>query len=459
LATATSSLEIRSTGLRNHPRALTFLFLTQMWERFSFYGMRSLLILYLISGPLQPERAPHVIGYESLKGVLESVFGPLSAQATASQIYGLYVALVYLMPLPGGILADRWLGWRKSTLLGGALIACGHLLMTSEPALLLALLLITLGSGCFTPNIVAQVGALYESADPRRDSAFSLFYLGVNLGAFISPLVCGTVGEIFGWHYGFALAGGGMLIGLATFIAGRKHLPADPGGRTARPSPGTRAASGGGSLWIVLTVLVLLSTLFWASYEQVGNVLNLWLLNSTDRSLFGHELHVTWFQSVNPLLILTLTPVLIAFWARLGARGREPSTLAKMASGCLLLAAAYLVLALAVLTSGGERVSWMWTLIALFCVTLGELYLAPTSWSLFSRLAPPHLASVSMGIWYLSLFAGGYLAGLLGTFWDRLSHLQFWLLIATVTGTGGVGLLLVKNMIERRVAAYEQEPR
>lgn len=438
-----------------HPRGLVFLCLTQMWERFSFYGMRSLLILYLTQHLLIDDGGAKVIGYESLVGLLERLFGPLSVQAVASQIYGCYEGLIYFTPLIGGIIADRWVGQRLSVYVGGTLIALGHLLMMNESALLLALTLIIIGSGAFTPNLATQVGALYEGADPRRDSAFSLYYLGINIGAFIAPLICGTVGEIFGWHYGFSLAAIGVTIGLFTYRAGRKHLPPDVMRVPPQETDTPRATMKG--IWLSLAVLTLLSTLFWASYAQVGNVLNLWLLNETDRTIgTSFELKVSWFQSVNPLLILLGTPLILAFWAARTARGRRSSTITRMILGCLFVACGYLILAAAVASSGaGERVSWLWTIAYLMLLTLGELYLSPTSWSLFSRLAPRGMASLAMGIWFLALFAGSYLGGILGMFWERLPRIGFWILVAAVAAAGALGLWLLKRTLEHLIASHE----
>src|SRR5229473_4493036 len=214
--------------LFGHPRALSFLFATEMWERFSYYGMRSLLTLYMLKYVLQPPQAESVIGLSALKRLLEIPFGPLDIQPLSSQIYGLYTGLVYLTPVFGGLLADRVLGHRRTVIIGASLMAAGHFMMAFEPLLLFALLTLILGNGAFKPNMSAQVGDLYAPGDPRRDRAYSIFYVGINLGAFLAPLVCGTLGERVGWHYGFGAAGVGMLIGLATYLAGSSHLPPDP---------------------------------------------------------------------------------------------------------------------------------------------------------------------------------------------------------------------------------------
>src|SRR5208283_1704381 len=224
--------------LLGHPKGLTFLFTTEMWERFSYYGMRSLLVLYMTKYLLAPVHSGNVLGLASVKNALEAVFGPLDVQPLSSQIYGFYTALVYLTPFFGGLLADRVLGQRRTVIVGAVLMAIGHFLMCLESMFFPALLFLILGNGAFKPNISTQVGALYPQGDHRRDRAFSIFYLGINLGAFLSPLVCGTLGEVYGWHYGFSAAGVGMLVGLAIYLAGQKHLAPDYlAGRTSGHVP------------------------------------------------------------------------------------------------------------------------------------------------------------------------------------------------------------------------------
>src|SRR5436190_9932087 len=213
--------------LFGQPRGLTFLFATEMWERFSYYGMKALLVLYMVKYLLHPEHAQSVIGFASLQAALESVFGPLEIQPLSSHIYGLYTGLVYLTPVLGGYLADRVFGQRRTVIIGATLMAIGHFMMAFEPLFLLALLVLILGNGAFKPNISTQVGTLYSPVDPRRDRAFSIFYVGINLGAFLAPLVCGTLGEELGWHYGFSAAGIGMTIGLSVYLYASRTLPPD----------------------------------------------------------------------------------------------------------------------------------------------------------------------------------------------------------------------------------------
>ena len=276
----------RSNDLFGHPRGLTFLFATEMWERFSYYGMRALLVLYMVKYLLLPGHADNVIGLAALKHALESLIGPLDSQPLSSHIYGLYTGLVYLTPLFGGMLADRVLGQHRTVLLGAALMAIGHFMMAFEPLFLIALTLLILGNGAFKPNISAQVGGLYAPGDRRRDRAYSIFYVGINVGALLAPLVCGTLGEEFGWHYGFTAAGVGMTIALA-------DLCSTPCRRCRRTSCTRRNSwrsrrngarpQGMARAFCALIALFVPTTLFWATYEQQGNTIVLWADDHTDR--------------------------------------------------------------------------------------------------------------------------------------------------------------------------------
>ncbi|MGO9473287.1 MAG: peptide MFS transporter, partial [Rhodomicrobium sp.] len=380
--------------LFGHPRGLAFLFGTEMWERFSYYGMRALLVLYLVKYLLLPGHAEHVIGLASLRGGLESLFGPLETQPLASQIYGLYTALVYLTPIAGGLIADRVLGQRRTVIIGAVLMAIGHFMMAFEPLLLFALLTLILGNGAFKPNISTQVGELYAPGDSRRDRAFSIFYVGINLGAFLAPLVCGTLGEELGWHYGFAAAGIGMLTGLAIYLRGLRELPPDElqKAKAAHREHDPLTVRDWRAI-AALLVLFLPNTLFWATYEQQGNTIALWADSFTDRSVnllfWRGEIPVTWFQAFNPFMIFTFTPFIVALWTRQAREGREPSSVTKMAIGCFGVTLANLVMAYAALhVSGGAKASWLWLLGYFVIITIGELYLSPVGLSLVSKVAP-----------------------------------------------------------------------
>ena len=305
---------IGATGdLFGHPKGLAFLFTTEMWERFSYYGMRALLVLYMTKYLLVSDHAGTVLGFAGLKRILEASFGPLDVQPLSSQIYGLYTALVYLTPIFGGLLADRVLGQRRTVVIGATLMAIGHFMMAVEQLFLLALLALILGSGAFKPNISTQVGGLYAPGDHRRDRAFSIFYVGINVGAFLAPLICGTLGEKAGWHYGFAAAGVGMLIGLAIYLYAMPLLPPDEL-QKAKAMRSERAPLGRRDWRALIAILVLFIpvALFWATYEQQGNTIVLWADAHTDRTveLFGlsAEIPTTWFQAFNPFMIFAFTP-------------------------------------------------------------------------------------------------------------------------------------------------------
>jgi POT family proton-dependent oligopeptide transporter len=430
-----------STDRFGHPRALTYLFATEMWERFSYYGMRALLVLYMVKYLLDPQRAGQVLGLGPFRSALEFVFGPLDPQPLASQIYGFYTGLVYLTPIFGGLLADRVLGQRRTIILGATLMAIGHFMMAFERLFLFALGFLILGNGAFKPNSSTQVGARYAPGDHRRDRAFSIFYVGINLGAFPAPLVCGTLGEELGWHYGFAAAGVGMTTGLVIYLLATPTLPKDSfAKRETVHEPMSRAA------WLsigAILALMLPVSLFWATYEQQGNTIVLFAEQYTDRHLFGAEIPVTWFQAFNPFMIFAFTPFIVAFWRRQGAH--EPSTVAKMAIGCFLNAAAYLVMVAAAWTAGGGQASWLWLLGYFVVITVGELYLSPVGLSLVTKVAPLHLLSMMMGVWLATSFIGGFLAGYLGTFWSSLAKTNFFLMLALISAAAGVMIALLNR--------------
>jgi len=427
--------------LFGHPRGLTFLFTTEMWERFSYYGMRSLLVLYMTKYLLLPVHADDVRGLATVRSALEAIFGPLDVQPLSSQIWGLYTGLVYFTPILGGLLADRLLGQRHTVVIGATLMAIGHFMMAIEQLFLLALLFLILGNGCFKPNISTQVGRLYPPGDHRRDRAYSTFYVGINVGAFLAPLVCGSLGEKVGFHYGFAAAGVGMCIGLCIYLYALPLLPPDQlhsREQLAMQGPLTpeqwRAV-------IAILVLFVPTTLFWATYEQSGNTIVLWADASTDRAidLFGlhSEIPTTWFLAFNPFMIFAFTPFVVTLWTWQAARGAEPSTVTKMALGCFGVMAAYLIMVLAALDAGGGKVSWLWLFGYFVVLTIGELYLSPVGLSLVTKIAPARILSMMMGVWLATSFVGGFLAGWIGSFWSRMEKPEFFLIVAAVAAVAG----------------------
>jgi POT family proton-dependent oligopeptide transporter len=452
-------LQTGETTILGHPRGLAFLFGTEMWERFSYYGMRSLLVLYMVKYLLLPGHSEQVIGLASLKGGLERVFGPLEMQPFASQLYGLYGSLVYLAPVLGGLLADRVLGQRRMVIIGASLMAAGHFMMAFEPLLLFALLTLILGNGAFKPNISTQVGGLYAEGDPRRDRAYSIFYVGINIGAFFAPLVCGTLGERVGWHWGFGAAGVGMLIGLAIYLRGVRDLPPDE--LTRAHAAGAKRAPATGSGWravFVLLILFIPNVLFWAAYEQQGNTITLWADNYTDRTInllfWRGEIPVTWFQAVNPFMIFAFTPLVVDFWAWQAKRGAEPSSVVKMGIGCLGVMLSYLLMAAAAVQAGeAGKISWLWLLAFFAVVTAGELYLSPIGLSFVSKIAPRNLLSLLMGVWLATSFFGNFLAGVLGSYWSSMDKPAFFLMIAAVAGVAGFAILLLNVPLRRITSA------
>jgi proton-dependent oligopeptide transporter, POT family len=414
-------------NLFGHPKGLVVLFLTEMWERFSYYGMRALLVYYMIK---------------------QLTF----TQGQASQIYGLYTGFVYFTPLFGGIIADRIIGQRRAVILGALLMAFGHFFMAFEPLFFPALAFLILGNGFFKPNISTQVGSLYSAGDPRRDRAFSIFYVGINLGAFFSPFVCGTLGERYGWHYGFGAAGVGMILGLIVYLAGQHWLPSAETQRELHEQrPSEASESEAGNRILVLMAICLASVAFWAAYEQQGNTLALWADADTDRHIFGWEFPASWFQSLNPLLIFFLTPILTRIWAWQSRRNAEPSAVSKMAIGCLLLASSFLVLVPAAIIQAEYRtpVSFSWLVFFSLLLTIGELYLSPIGLSLVTKLAPARMVSMMMGVWFLSAFIGNYAAGFLGHYWETISKDLFFLMMATIALAAGIAIALIRKPLAR----------
>lgn len=454
-ASASSSSAPRSPGGKTffgHPRGLLVLFLTEMWERFSYYGMRALLVLYMIKYLIPGvEQGKDVLGFGVLRSALEGVFGPLAAQPLASQIYGIYTGFVYFTPFFGGILADRLLGQRRTVVVGSILMAIGHFLMAIESLFLLALFFLILGNGCFKPNISTQVGNLYSQDDPRRDRAYTIFYMGINLGAFFSPLVCGTLGELYGWHYGFGAAGIGMVVGLFVYLWGQKYLAPDQlmkakATHTEHQKLTTAEwkAIGG------LCVLCMLNIVFWGVYEQQGNTIQVFADSNTDWTVFGWTMPSTWFQSVNPMFIFLLTPFINRWWENQASRGKEPSSVAKMALGCLVLGLSFIILMVVTKDLGAtEKISFLWLVGCTFFYTVGEIYLSPIGLSLVTKVAPARLVSMLMGMWFLSSFFGNYLSGYLGTYYETMSKDSFFLML-TLLGVGaGVAIFALQKPLKK----------
>jgi POT family proton-dependent oligopeptide transporter len=411
------------------PRGLSVLFLTQMWEIFSYYGMRVLLVYYMT---------------KQLR----------MGQQHASLVYGAYSATFYFTPILGGIVADRWLGKRRAVILGAAIMSLGHFMMTSEGLLYFALAAIALGNGLFLPSLPSQVEGLYAKDDPRRDGAYNVYYVGINLGGLLAPLVCGTLGELYGWHWGFGAAGVGMLAGLAIYVFGSRYLPAEA--RAAAPAAAVDAAPPTHDLrtrLLVLGAIGLCVMLFRGAYEQVGNTIALWADSGIDRHLGARVIPMTWFQSLNPLLVIVLTPAYVACWTRLGRRGREPASAAKMALGAGVVALAYAMVAAVGASAPPGGTHWIWLALFFGVLTAGELMILPIGLGLFARLAPPRHRATTVAAWFFASFGGNLLAGALGALWTRLHPSAFFGLMAAVAAAAGFFLWSLAGPSRRIEAA------
>jgi proton-dependent oligopeptide transporter, POT family len=436
-----------------HPRGLAYLASMEAFERFSFYGMQALLVLYMTSQLLRPGHIEHVAGFGVFRTAMQGVFGPMSPQALSSEIFGLYAGFCSFTPVFGGLIGDRWLGQKRAVLVGGAMMAAGHFLMAFEAPFLLALTLLMVGCGLLKGNISAQVGNLYAGGDRRRQDAFQLFYMAANLGVFTAPLVCGTLGELVGWHWGFAAAGVGMLISLAIYVAGYGALPPDTlQAKGVSRAQATRLTRGDIPALGAMGVLLIVVALFWVANGEMLNAYMIWAKTHLDRAVGGRLLPTTWLQAASALVGMSMAPVLIGLWTAQARRGREPPPLGKMAIGCGLAAAAYGLLALAVGFSGAAKVPLPLALAFQFLLQVGYLFVYPIGMALFSRAAPAAVNSLMIGVYFLSVFAGSLLVGWVGQFYEKLSAPAFWLLHAGSAGLAGLILLALWRPLSAALA-------
>ncbi|WP_413557168.1 peptide MFS transporter [Bdellovibrio sp. HCB209] len=444
-----------------HPRPLFTLFFTEMWERFSFYGMRALLVLYMTQYLfLEADKGKDVWGYGALKSGIEFFFGPQTAQGLSSHIYGNYMALVYFTPFFGGLLADRYLGQRRAVYIGAILMSIGHFLMAAESMFFLALLFIIAGNGFFKPNISTQVGELYAPGDKRRDGAFTLFYMGINLGAFLSPLICGTLGQKVGWHWGFGAAGVGMLLSLVIYHFGGKNLPQSQIKSSVHEVEAQAQQPLSKNDWTrtwALTFLCVVTIFFWGVYEQQGNTLQLWADQSTDWNFFGWEMPSTWYQSFNPLIIFMFAPLLDIFWKWQSRRNGEPSTTMKMAMGCFMGTMALVVMFMAAKAVGEGKGSAVWLLGSTFLLTIGELYLSPIGLSLVTKVSPKKIVSMMMGVWFLASFFGNSVSGWIGSYYERMPKENFFLLLAALGLVPGVLFFISNKVLTKSLNASDED--
>jgi POT family proton-dependent oligopeptide transporter len=421
---AVPSTTPRERAWLGQPPGLAILFLTEMWEKFSFFGMQVLQVYYMT-------KALHF------------------DQARASLVYGGYAAGVYLTPIAGGMISDRWLGKRRAVIVGGLMMALGHFMMASEALFFPAMVVIACGNGLFLPNLPSQVKPLYAAGDVRLAGAYNLYYMGINLGGFLAPLVCGTLGELYGWHWGFGAAGVGMCLGLAIYVAGSRHLAPVDAAEAAPAAPATPATSRHQVLFLGATALAVV--IFRVAYAQTGNTLALWVDTAVDRRFLGWTIPATWVQLLNPLFVFAMTPLLVAYWNR-REQGRGPSApLWKMAIGAMTVAASFVLLAAVGRASeaGGAPAHWGWLVVFFALLTLGELYILPVGLGLFAQLALPGFGATTIAAWFLAAFAGNLLSGVVGTWWTRLSPDAFFLAMAALAALASV-LLTLLAAAERR---------
>ena len=429
----------RAPTFFGQPMGLAYLAFTEAWERFSYYGMTALLVLYMSQSLFMPGHVEGVAGIAAFRTGLEALFGPMSVLALSSLIYGLYTGFVYFTPVFGGWIADRWLGRRNAVALGAVLMSAGHVAMAFEVSFLPALLLLVIGCGFLKGNISAQVGGLYAPDDKEGPTrGFAIFSVGINVGAVGGPLACGLLAQLYGWHLGFGLAGVLMLIGLATYLLGYRHLPES---RTAR-EPAARQEPLTGRDWrVVAGLFVVLSLTVCQSviYYQNGNINLVWIDKAVDLDLMGFHVPVAWFNSIDPLASIVGVPFLFALWRWQDQHGGEPNEISKIAIGAFVAAAANVLLAVSCLM--GPRSSAIFPIVYDVLLGIAFLYYWPTVLALVSRAAPLQIRSTLMGAAFLSLFAANLLVGWVGGFYEHMTPAGFWALNAMI-GVAGAGLTL-----------------
>jgi len=478
-----------------HPRGLMTLFFTELWERFSYYGMRGILVLYLV----------------------DAVRGGFSMNtATAAAIYGLYTSMVYLVALPGGWIADNIMGQRNAIFTGGIIIACGHfsMAMPSHYTFYVGLVLIIIGTGFLKPNVSAIVGGLYPEGGARRDAGFSIFYMGINVGALMGPLICGYLGENVNWHYGFGAAGVGMVLGLIQYRLGYRYFNTvgvlTPEEKAERQGPAVRKLTVGLAIMVAVAAIAILvkqfvynftiqqfatvlggfvivlaivyfgsivifgkltlperkrvvvifllflgAALFWSGFEQAGSSMNLFAEQLTDRVIGGWEMPASWLQMVNPFFIIILAPVFGAIWVALSKRKKEPSIPIKFFYGLFMLGVGFMVMAWGstFVREDGPGVSPMWLVVTYFLHTTGELCLSPVGLSSITKLSPKRLVGQMMGTWFMGAALGNLIAGLVAGQFETLPLPQLFRTVAFISGGTGVLFLIFSGPIRKLVGA------
>ena len=441
------------TAFLGHPAGLGWLSASEFWERFSYYGMQGLLVLYMTHQFLTPGHFEHALGFPLFTGLLEFINGrPLSGVALASATYGFYAGCVFLTPIAGGFVADRWLGKTATVTIGASLMALGHFLMAFDVSFVIAIFCLLIGSGCFKGNLAAQVGDLYPEGDLRRADAFQIYYLAIQVAVIVSPFVCGTLGQVVGWHWGFGAAGVGMLLGLLIYLKGRYALPKEKrkGDKVARPPMTGRD----GKALILLVLLVPVLALSLVGNQEIFNAYLVWAEKNFQLVFFGHTMPITWMLSVDAFVTTALIAGSVMFWRWYGRHRREPDEITKIAIGVFVAALAPAVLALAslVLARTGHPVSLAWAVAFHVVNDLGFANMLPVGLALYSRAAPKGYEGVMIAVYYLQLFLGSLLAGYLGGLIGTMSDIRFWMLHVGVMLISAVLLVLARAFFGRILA-------
>lgn len=437
-----------------HPTGLGFLGFTEACERFSYYSMQTLLVLYMVNYLLKPGRMENVIGLQWLQA---HVYHGISGQPLASAIFGTYTSLVYGTPILGGIIADKWLGRNKTLILGGVLMAIGHFLMAIEPAFVFALTALVLGVGAFKGNIATQVGSLYGPNDLRRAMAFQIFYIFINVSVIVAPLISGTLGQKVGWHYGFGCAGVVMAIGLFIYLYGRRYLPAE---ELASPSeePALREPMSRDD-WLCVLYLVILIPVLAVSLltnQEIFNAYLTWGDQHFDLRLLNNT--SSWLITVDAAVSFAMLVAVAAFWKWYGTIRREPDEITKMIIGSVFTVAGGLCLFMAALTQpAGGKISLFWPMIFELCNSIGFAHVLPISLALFSKISPKQITATVIGLYYLSFFIANAVVGWVGGLYSSLPTTTFWLIHAASAAFGLVAFAIFKVALGKRMQGAPQD--
>lgn len=439
------------SGVLGHPRGLFYLAFTELWERFSYYGMTALLTLYMVQQLLTPGHEEQVLGLAALRGLFETR-GPMDDRAFASLIFGWYGGLVYFTPILGGLIADRWLGTRATVVIGALLMSAGHIAMSFDASFVIALALLIAGSGCLKGNITTQVGQLYpDTADSLRTQGYTIFSAAINIGSVGGPLACGALAAVYGWHAGFGGAAVLMIVALGIYLAGQRHLPGrrERAEKIAHP-PLTADERRRTRLLILLFAIVVLP---FVSYSMIWNIGILWIDEHAGLGTPLGPVPASWFNSVDAFFSVIAALPLIALWRWQGSRGREPGDVAKIGIGSALTGAGALFLvAGSMLTGPGERVAVYWPLACFALMGVAFLYYWPVLLALVSRAAPAKVKATLMGASFLALFAGSLIMGWAGSFYAEPDPALFWAIDAGFGFAGALAILLAARPLNRALA-------